>query len=268
MEANDTSNHEKPATHWRIAFVSTLLIVVIAAIIGVLRYIGSPQAIRQPTFEHYHFRTQIVINGEAIDFSTAQYQQTYEDGACSADLAPEPFHFHDNTDQLTHVHWDGMRGGDLLKNYGWNFIGGSDSSLGIRYDRRPVIGESVPIYGNALPDFPPESTVYVYIGDETGYQEKTWNEFLNQDLEVFFGKISNLSPDRELNALLRVFFPRVYAHSLDEEAHTELDPAKLVQLNNLIGNVVLFVQSEPPREAQITERFANLVPLQESSCGG
>ena len=53
-------------------------------------------------------------------------------------------------------------------------------------------------------------------------------------------------------------------HSEDSDKSED----ELKRINNLIGNVVIFAQDTEPTSEQITERFSNLVPLHDSTCGG
>ena len=112
---------------------------VIALLIIPLSYAGyvyasSPAVIRDPKLEHYHFRMQVLVNGIAEDFSTQAYQTGYAKDQCNASLPEQPIHFHDNTDQFTHIHWEGMTGGMVMKYYGWNYIGGMSNALGYKLD--------------------------------------------------------------------------------------------------------------------------------------
>jgi hypothetical protein len=173
---------------------------------------------------------------------------------------------------MTHIHWDGMTGGEFLKYFGWNFISGSDDNLGHRYDSGLMSMHSVQRYGDLLPDIPQGSNFYIYVGDQNGYEQKSWDDFLHQDLEDFFGKKSNLSRDEQASLLERLFFPKAYGHGgvIDghEDEESEKTEEELTRINNLIGNVIIFVQKDEPTREQILERFANLVPLHDSTCGG
>lgn len=247
------------------------LVLVVASWYGYL-YATTPAHIRKPGFEHFHFRTQVVIDGKAVDFSKDKFQQSYDKDACSEDVAPEPMHFHDHMDQMTHIHWQGITGGEVLKYFGWNFIGGSDSSLGRRYDQGLLSMSTVKIFGKVLPALPKDANFYVYIGDNDSYEQKKWEDFLKQDLETFFGKQSNIEPAEDESAFWDWLFPKATAHGgvVDENmgTETELDEAELTRINNLLGNVVIFVQKDAPSKEQIQARFDNLVPLQDSACGG
>lgn len=235
-----------------IGIALTLLVVWLGTL-----YATSPAPIRNPELEHYHFRMQLLIDGKAENFGGDKYRASYEKGACSAELTDRPIHFHDNKDQFVHIHWAGMTGGLVLKNYGWNFIGGSDGVLGYRFDNMLGI-KSVPIHSDSLPIIPAGSKFYIFAGDETSFVERSFNEFKSQDFETFFGAKSNLNTDE----------PQSFWDKLFPEAHGEMNQKSLEEINNLLGNVVIFVQKERPSYEQVKQRFNNLEPLSASSCAG
>ncbi len=267
----DKKRHHSPTKR-----VGVYVLIIITAIVilaggwyGYL-YVSTPEHIRKPTFQHYHFRTQILVNGKAVDFSKKEFQkETSVSAACSAAVGNTPIDFHDEMDQLTHVHWNGMTGGEFLKFFGWNFIGGSDDEIGQRYDAG-LMPSPVKIYDKLLPSTSDNANYYIYVGDEDSYQKKSWDKFLNQDLETFFGKKSNIGHSNEVstNSILNWLFPKAYAHGevMDEHASTKSEE-ELTRINNVIGNVVIFVQEKEPTKEQIKARFDNLVQLHESSCG-
>lgn len=232
-------------------------------------YASIPSHIRKPTYQHYHFRTQILVDGKAVDFSKDEFQkETGTSTTCSDAVGSTPIDFHDKMDQLTHVHWNGMTGGEFLKDFGWNYIGGNDEVLGQRYDDG-LKPSAVKIYGELLPAVPEKSNFYVYTGDKENYQQKSWDDFLSQDLESFFGKKSNIEHSDEVSFnVLDWLFPEAYAHGGVIDEHTSnKSEEELTRINNLIGNVVIFAQKNEPSKEQVQERFNNLVPLHESSCG-
>jgi hypothetical protein len=245
----------------------TGIVAVLILAAGMLAYGASPATIRQPTVQHYHFRMQIVADGKPVNFASVAFQEGYSKDNCNAELTARPFHFHDKRDQMVHVHWDDMTGGLLLKYYGWNYTGGLKNSLGYRFDNFPK-AQSIPIHGQALPKLADNDKFFVYTGDEHGYQERSWNDFLREDFENFFNKKSNL--DEEQASLLDKLFPKAYAH--DTEVHgaegEHLSDDQLKSINNLLGNVVIFVQKTEPSSQQIKERFDHLIPLEASVCGG
>lgn len=236
-------------------------------------YVSTPAHIRNPAFEHYHFRAQVVVDGKDVDFSADEFQQHYDSASCSIDAGEQPIDFHDHAEQMAHVHWDGITGGEFLKYFGWNFIGGSDDTLGRRYDDGIMRMHNVGIYGDLLPDLPDNANFYVYAGDENDYEQKDWNNFLNQNLEEFFGKKSNLK-QREQTGFNPGdwLFPKAYARGDVENEHEDSESKKsqkeLTRINNLIGNVVIFVQENEPPDDQIKAQFDNLAPLNDSTCGG
>lgn len=240
--------------------VLTLLFVWVGAI-----YATSPDPIRNPKFEHYHFRMQLLVDGKAENFGQAKYQTHLDTSNCNVELAQSPIHFHDSKDQFVHIHWKGMTGGLVLKNYGWNFLGGSDNVLGYRFDNLGDI-KDVPIHGRDLPNIPKDSKYYVYAGDETSYVERSFDEFKSQDLETFFGKKSNLDTSGTYS-IWNWLFPKASAHSSHAHAD-ETSAEQLERINNLIGNVVIFVQKDPPTSQQVKERFQMLEPLSDSTCAG
>jgi hypothetical protein len=257
----------------KIAIYAASIVAALAVLAGGTYgylYASTPEHIRKPTYQHYHFRTQILVDGKAVDFSKDEFQkETVASTTCSAAVGGIPIDFHDKMDQLTHVHWNGMTGGEFLKYFGWNFTGGSDETLGRRYDAG-VMPQSVKIYGKLLPALPDKTSYFVYVGDKDSYQQKSWDDFLNQNLETFFGKKSNIGHSEEVttDTVLDWLFPKVYAHGevMDEHPSSKSEE-ELTRINNVIGNVVIFAQEKEPTKEQIKARFDNLVPLHDSTCG-
>lgn len=238
-------------------------------------YAASPAVIREPKLEHYHFRMQILVNGKAENFAEDKYQQDYAKDQCNANLPEQPIHFHDSKDQFTHIHWEGMTGGMVMKYYGWNYIGGINKALGYKLDDLGDI-QKVNTHGNFLPAVPDDAKFYIYTGDENGYKEKSFDDWKNQDLEQFFEKTSNF-PAHEQNkqtGVLDKLFPKASAHGTEDHSNTQAQPTteteeeKLTRINNLVGNVVIFVQKDKPTDQQIKDRFNDLDPLTDSTCGG
>jgi len=255
------------------------LLAVIALAILPLSYVGyiyaaSPAVIRNPKLEHYHFRMQVLVDGKYENFGDVKYQQDYEKDQCNANLPEQPIHFHDNKDQFMHIHWEGMTGGMVLKYYGWNYIGGINKALGYKLDDLKDV-QKVTTHGDVLPAVPDNANFYIYTGNEKGYKERNLDDFLKQDLEDFFGTTSNF-PAHNINkqsSLLDMLFPKAYAHGTENHSTTttstdESEEKRLTRINNLVGNVVLFVQKDSPTDQQIKERFNDLEPLSDSTCGG
>jgi len=234
-------------------------VVVVAGFWLAYAYATTPEALRHPSHAHYHFRLQILVGGNPVNFADAKYQTPENTDICTAALTKEPVHFHDRLDQFVHIHWDHITGGIVLKNYGWNFIGGTGLTLGYRFDQFPKLVR-VPIHGRELPKPPIGSHYYVYVSNTvtnpTDYWEQSWDDFLRLNLRDFFSVAPGV-PNKQtwLNRLV----PTASAHGDDEQ---------LAALNDVLGNVVIFVQKKPPTADQIKARFTDLIPLPESSCGG
>ena len=290
MNANldDTSTEEietkqtkkKASRSWKqwLAFPAVILLslaIIAGSYIGYL-YAATPLSIRQPLYEHYHFRLSLNVNGKEVNFAEAKFQEGYSKDNCNAALTVHPIHFHDDKNHFVHIHWEGMTGGQVLKYYGWNFIGGTKGSMGYRFDTGSML-KKVPIHGNVLPAIPNDANFYVYTGTADKYTERKFEDFTQQDLEKFFNKESN-SPAHKLNQQKRSSFldkltPKAYAHGSAEEhaaesAGGDMSHEQLERLNNLIGDVVIFVQKNKPSSDQVKERFQNLTPLSESTCAG
>lgn len=265
---------------WRPFIVIAVLLGVVAALYGsyaAYAYAVSPASIQSPQLEHAHIRMQLIVDGKKINFGEDKFQQPYVKGQCNTDLSAEPIHFHDGKDQFVHIHWKGTTGGQVLKYYGANLIGGPDDSLGYRIENPFNISE-VPVFGNQLPDL--NQQLWVYSGSADNYTLRSTDEFLNEDFETFFGKQSNVQPNR--TSLLDALFPKAYAHTSEESGHNDAGhndittqsgaaaPSQqdLTRLQNLLGDVVIFAQKDKPTDAQVAERFKNLVPLTDSVCGG
>ena len=246
-------------------------IVILAGLFFLYAYVSTPASIRKPAFQHYHFRMQVLVDGKAVNFAEKEFQTDVTKDVCSANLTNQPIHFHDDKDQMVHIHWDGITGGQVLKYYGWNYIGGQHGTLGFRFDQLPKL-VNVPIHGNTLPTASEGDNFYVYTGDEQGYKQQKWEDFLHKDFESFFGKKSNLPTNNgdESTSLIDKLFPKAYAHGTEEHgaAASSVSDQELQKINNLLGNVVIFVQKEKPTDKQVKDRFNKLAPLSLSSCAG
>lgn len=277
---NATKSSSRQAKPWKRllalpAAIILSLIIVAGSYVGYL-YAATPLSIREPLYEHYHFRMSLNVDGKEINFAESKYQEGYSKDNCNAALTTHPIHFHDSKNHFVHIHWEGMTGGQVLKYYGWNFTGGTLGSMGYRFDDGLML-KKVPIQGDVLPTLPNDAKFYVYTGNADTYTEKKFEDFTKQDLEKFFNKESN-SPAHKLNqqkrsSLLDKVTPKTYAHGTEEEHAAEstdgnLSHEQLERLNNLIGDVVIFVQEDKPSSDQIKDRFENLTPLGESTCAG
>jgi hypothetical protein len=263
----------RPYKQW---IMRTLAGVVALILCGVgLAYVASPAVIRSPRLEHAHVRMQVIVDGRAVNFGDSTFQIAKGDAGCTTDIPDRPIHFHDNKDQFVHLHWKGMTGGLILKNYGWNEIGGLDGTLGYRFDHLPY-PRRLPTYGNVLPAMPKDAQLWVYSGDEKGYTWRLTDDFLKQDVETFFHKKSKVNASEQSSLLERLFFAKAAAHGTGShdaqgnhaEGHAESNEQRLERINNLLGNVVIFAQKDKPTAEQVESRFQQLTPLSDSTCGG
>jgi hypothetical protein len=257
---------------WKFTFVKiatiALLVVFSLSLIGwfLLQSVISSPHLNNPTLAHYHLRLQLIIEGNQIDFSKSEFQESYDKNNCSAQITDEPIHFHDNNKQLLHVHWQGITGGEVLKYFGLNKIGGIDGVLGYRLDSLPKI-EPISTKSSALPKPNSDSKMFIYKSKPDGFQQVSETNFLFDDLENTLKK-SISRQQREANTTTsNPFFIRAYSQPQNSIIPVELE-GKLNEINDLIGNIVIFIQKTEPAESQVSEKFNNLVPLTASVCGG
>lgn len=271
------------------------LIVLVGLILGSVWAYGAavPEHYREPVVAHHHMRMQLIIDGEYIDFSKDPYQEPYTEGQCSDGLTDTPIHFHDQKSQYVHIHWDKITGGEVLKYYGLNRIGGPDDILGYRFDRENF--EPIPILTDELPDSNKPIYVYEIKGDEI--IKRDTRDFLHQDIETFFDKKSSLTLQREDAAADEVSWLNwgsvpAYAHAgphnepddvekivqptllkkfddgeqiIAEESFTQ---DELKELNDVLGDIIIFIQDDEPNENQVRDRIADFVILESTTCGG
>lgn len=270
------------------------LVTILAAPLSyvIMVYSLTPSHLRKPKIAHHHFRLQLIVEGNKVNFADSGYQETYEKNICSGGLTKTPIHFHDGEDQIVHIHWADITGGEVLKYYGMNRIGGFDDTLGYRIDKSNW-PEKINIKGKVIPSSNKE--MFVYTGTDDEYTKREFKDFLNKDLESFFGKKSKITEAQEAektsSILDNLWSLKTEAHGNgDGHDYNVSDTAKPVALtgepknnseatktpsqeelediNDLIGNVVIFVQDKEPNDEQVKERFDNLQVLQPSVCGG
>jgi hypothetical protein len=271
-----------------------LLVVILLPIIGysTVRFGLSQDNISYPAKDHAHFRIQYVYHGKMENFADTKYQTPYDKGQCDASLSKEPIHLHDNKSQIVHLHWARITGGEVLKNYGLNLIGGQDDKLGYQlYELTKFKITPIPIFGKVLPQPESADKLWVYSGEKDNFKFRTIEEFKNQDMEKFFGATSQERLDQEkYGEKISLFNPvKVLAHGESSEHAKELavnstaqngetgsplqnnqnkTEEELKQINNLLGNVVIFVQATEPTQDQVKGQFNVLEPLSPSTCGG
>ena len=264
----------------KIILFCAIVSVFVLGFFGVLFAI-TPKNYWSPKIDHAHFRLQYVFEGKNEDFGSASYQQDYLKDVCNGSLSTSPIHFHDQKNQLVHLHWQRITGGEVLKYYGLNKIGGMDELMGIKLDDLLKFKyTTIPFHGKNLPQPKSNDKFWVYSGDEKGFEKRDLNEFLNTDLETFLKTESKIrvqfeEATRENRNSLNLSSIKVNAHSEIASTTTSQDGSvpepsleELKEINNLLGNVVIFIQPDQPTNEQIQTKFNNLEPLTKSVCGG
>ena len=175
-----------------------VLSILTSLILGFVLII-TPTNLAFPKMDHAHFRLQFVFLGQREDFGSPRYQVDYIKDVCSGALTESPIHFHDNLDQMVHLHWQKITGGQVLKFYGLNKIGGLDGSMGYKIDQSSKfqLPINIPIHNMGLPKGRSGDQFFVYTGDKNGFIKRKIEDFLWQDLETFLGQNSII---REQNA--------------------------------------------------------------------
>jgi len=385
---------------WKIVtlLAGTLVSLVIISLLAM--FFLTPSNFRSPRMDHSHFRLQYIFQGQSEDFAMPRYQVDYIKDVCNDALTESPIHFHDNIGQIVHIHWQKVTGGEVLKFYGLNKIGGIDGIMGWKMDDLAKFKlTQIPIHSQSLPQPKGNDKFWVYAGEKGKFEKRNFEDFVKMDLETFFdqksiirqnqeeedklktktsqnensnSKInSNLSQnfvqnlenkntnvgvkltenlEKNLENLVKIGSLKVLAHNgIDHANETEaeihlaetqrleiekkaledrnnmvfssqnnfqnqttnssqnsqtlqnnsqqnsstnsnsqistnsnltsgqtssqISPStkteiELKKINNLLGNVVIFVQETEPTQEQIKLRFDNLQPLGESVCGG
>jgi hypothetical protein len=235
-----------------IALIS--LVLIFTLVYGTIRFGLSKDNISFPQKDHSHFRIKYIFNGQEENFGSPRYQTDYTKDICDGSLTESPLHFHDNKADYQHQHWTKNTGGQFLKFYGLNFIGGLDGFMGFKIDQLPKI-TPVPIYGKHLPEPRKGDTFWVYTGLESNgkweIKNRKFADFVDQDFETFFGTESQVRKDLEKYDVGFFDFKNILgivaeAHSgeqhdtLDEEAKHVLELAEkqnTEKLNNLATEI-------------------------------
>ncbi len=245
-------------------FVTFLLFLAMVLLFTFTILISRPH-LNNPTLAHYHLRLQVFENEKKVDFSKPNYQQEYSKDNCNAKLPNEPLHFHDGNGQLLHVHWQGITGGEVLKYYGYNAIGGLPNTLGFRFDSFPQT-TTIPTKGiNDTSVSSSTGNIHVYIGRQDGYYKASSIDFLFKDLEIFLKKSKKRIQDEQSKTSSFISIPIA---AQDTTLNAPLNETELNEINELIGNVVVYIQTNEPKPDDIQEAFNNLTPLTASICGG
>jgi hypothetical protein len=241
-------------------FIFALIAIFVLTITLVTLFLLNPKNLAYPQIDHSHFRLIIIKEGQIVDTSGKDFQEEYVKDVCSTGITKSPIHFHDSKAQIIHLHWQNITGGQVLKYYGSNLIGGPSDNIGYRLDKLEKGPVKVTTHSQALLNLDTKSKFWIYSGDQKEYKNRSLEEFLNKDLETFFGTQSSVKKSSKLTLI-----PESKAHNGVDDGDSE---AELLELNNLLGNVVIFYQEKEPKDLDIKNQFNNLEPLAKSVCGG
>src|SRR5882757_6514279 len=67
-------------------------VVVISGLFVLYAYVTTPAIIRNPAFQHLHFRMQIAVDGKSVNFAEKEFQTPAGHDVCNADLTKQPIH--------------------------------------------------------------------------------------------------------------------------------------------------------------------------------
>ncbi|MGL4758587.1 MAG: hypothetical protein ACRCXZ_04575 [Patescibacteria group bacterium] len=237
---------------------------------------SNPDNIAYPEFEHLHFRMSYNHQGTELNFGAKEYQEEYNKDQCGGGLTKTPLHFHDNENHIVHIHWRNITGGQVLKYYGLNKVDWFDNYIGIRArdDNKKISLSLVPIHAQLIPELKENDKLWVYTGNAEKYENRDFKDFISKDLETFFNKKSEVRKGLEEQSFLPMFnaiahdVPKAEGESESNKNITNQTEEELKTLNNWIGDLVIFAQSDQPNKELIQQRFNNLSKLKSSSCGG
>ena len=174
--------------------------------------------------------------------------------------------FHRGQDQWLHLYWQGLSGGSLLRNYGYQNTSPFEGYLGVDLREFPKI-KPVPIHTDLLPEPTSAEQLYVYSGNENGYRRRDVTAFINQDLEQFLkpsvdSQVSTFP--NQLDTLLQAP-ARPAGPKKEEDLESFLAAPKdrgflITDLSSVkfLGNIVVFLQDKEPTSAAVSQRFSTL----------
>ena len=186
----------------------------------------TPSNFQNPRMDHSHFRLQYIFQGQMEDFGSPRYQVDYIKDVCNGALTESPIHFHDNKGQIVHLHWQKITGGQVLKFYRLNKIGGIDNIMGWKMDDLAKLKlTQIPIHSQSLPLPKGNDKFWVYVGEKDKFEKRNFEDFVKMDLETFFGQSSIIRQNQEEEEKLKKKSGQNLSHKLEE----------LKKLGNIFG---------------------------------
>jgi hypothetical protein len=243
---------------WIVLFLLLISIISTVGLFSFTTFVSRPH-FNSPQFTNYHLRLQLVFNGQLSPFINQTTQEINEFKVCDLGLITKPVYQNSFNSHLFRVNWEGITGGEILKYYGLNLVGGSDDTLGYRFNgfSRPQVIQTL----KAL-DLKPskQQKTFVYQNRQDGYTKIDPLDFLFKDIELVVKK-SNIRLQREQSQPKSVLGVRAFAQSEKPVVQQQEFESKLSLDYDLIGNVVVFISDEEPTEEKIIDRFNNFIPL-------
>ena len=222
--------------------ISIGIIIFTTLFVGIFFTSISPLHISFPKSTHSHFRLQIWHHGEQINFSDETFQTPYNPLVCDQNITETPIHFHDSQKEIVHLHWKGITGYDVLKNYGWNnnAFNLMKTIQGIRFDEFPHI-HVVHSQKSVLPEVKDDEDVFIFIKRGESISTLTLKEFLKTHLESYFME--------------------EYKTKNNMQEH-------MIPDNTPLGDVLILIQSNAPTNEEVQQYLSNFHEEMSRSCNG
>jgi hypothetical protein len=239
-------------------FLTLSLVITTIVLFSFTTFISRPH-FNSPQFTNYHLRLQLIYSGELTPFAKQTIQEINEFKVCDLSLLTKPVYQNTFNSQLFRVNWEGITGGEILKYYGLNLVGGPNDILGYR-----LKGFSIPQAiqtKNKINTKPAkQQKTFVYQNRQDGYAKIDPLDFLYKDIELVLKK-SNIRLQREESQPAGVLGVKAFAQDEKPIVQQQEFESKLSLDYDLIGNVVVFVADLEPTEDVIIDRFNNFIPL-------
>jgi hypothetical protein len=249
-------------------FIQILVIcLVLCFLLFVFTTVISRPHFNSPVGTYYRIRLQVIIDSIPVNFSEGSFKsQGSNTDPCGEKLTKEPVYIETDKSQILRVHWEGITGGEILKYFGLNYIGGFDDTLGYRFDKAPSISP-IKIHGSNISKPNINNKMYIYKGNQQDFFQVEQQDFLFQDLEFILKKSKIRQKHDSLNKNSIFGNIPVFGENSDQlNLNPQFTEGQLNELNNLIGNLVVFIQPGKPTTDQVAERFSKLEPLSSTVC--
>jgi hypothetical protein len=243
---------------WTVMFLSLISFISVVGLFSLTTYISRPY-FNNPQLTNYHLRLQLIFNGQLLPLTSQNIQEINEFKVCDLRLINKPIYQNIFNSQLFQVNWEGITGGEILKYYGLNLVGGSDDILGFRFKSLAKPQAIETLKGINVKTTKQQKT-FVYQNRQDGYTKIDPLDFLFKDIELVVKK-SNIRLNREQSQPNNIFGIKTFAQVEKPVIQQQEFESKLSLDYDLIGNVVVFVGDSEPAEEVIIDRFNNFIPL-------